>query len=285
MNNRKGSALSDGVFFGSIFIGIMLILFLMFSLRVVGVGKVGVHHMFGKVREEVLQSGLTVKNPLAGITTMDVRLQEYTMSIMENEGYKKGDDAIDALSLEGLTVRLDLTAWYRIEPSTAWELYKNVGMSYEEKIIRPTLRTAIRDVVAKYSAQVIYSEKREQISLEIQEKTAKALQEKGIIFEKLLLRNVSLPKELSDAINSKLVAEQDARKMEFVLQKAVQEKDRKVIEAQGIKEANAIIAQGLTPSYLSWYKISMMKELVDSPNNTVIFIPDNINATPLINIK
>jgi len=285
MGESRRVKLSDFMFVGTIVTLVLLGLFLITSVRVVGVGKVGVYHMFGKVKNEVIQSGLTVKNPLARISNMNVRLQEYTMSIMENEGFKKGDDAIDALSLEGLTVRLDLTAWYRIEPSKAWELYKNVGMNYEEKIIRPTLRTAIRDVVAKYSAQVIYSKKREQISLEIQEKTAKALQEKGILFEKLLLRNVSLPKELSDAINSKLVAEQDARKMEFVLQKAVQEKDRKVIEAQGIKEANAIIAQGLTPSYLSWYKISMMKELVDSPNNTVIFIPDNINATPLINIK
>jgi regulator of protease activity HflC (stomatin/prohibitin superfamily) len=266
-------------------IGIIILLIIVFNLRIVPAGYVGVYHLFGKVQSTPRYPGLYVKHPLAHITLMDVRTQAYTMSITRGEGVKFYDDAIDALSKEGLKIRLDLTGWFHLKAEEAPRVFRTIGLGYVEKIVRPALRTAIRDVIANYPAQSIYSENRFEIAQKIEQKTASILKERGIVFEKLLLRNVLLPKKLEDAINFKLTADQEAQRMEFVLQKEQKEKERKIIEAQGIKEANQIIAQSLTPQYIKWYRIEMMKQLVDSPNNTIIFIPEELSVNPLVNVN
>jgi len=270
-------------------IGFFVLLFIAFvvlmkSLVVIPPGNVGVRVLFGKVNPKTLKSGLHLINPLVNVVKMSVRTEEYTMSIASAEGRRSGDDAIDALTSEGMNIRLDLTAWYRLDENEAARVYETIGSNYESKIVRPALRTAIRDAVVKYTAASIYTEKRAQLVSDIERIMSELLKGRGIIPEKILLRNLILPKRLMDAIDVKLSAEQAAQQMEFVLMKEEKEKDRKIVEAEGIRRANEIISAGLTERYIKWYRIEMMKQLVDSPNNTIIFIPEEMSSTPIINI-
>ncbi len=270
-------------------IGFFVTLFIVFvilmkSIVIVPPGTVGIKVLFGKVNPKTLKSGLHLINPFASVVKMSVRTEEYTMSIASAEGYKKGDDAIDALTSEGMKVRLDLTAWYRLDASEAANVYEKIGRNYESKIVRPVLRTAIRDAVVRYTAASIYTEKRAQLVEDIETIMVELLKGRGIVSEKILLRNLILPKRLMDAIDIKLSAEQEAQKMEFVVMKEKKEKERKIVEAEGIRRANQIISSGLTDKYIKWYRIDMMKQLVDSPNNTIIFIPEDMSSTPIINI-
>ena len=267
------------------FIMLFSLVFLLFSMiRLVGPGEVGVEILFGKVRSHTLKSGLHIVNPFVTLQKMSVRTQEYTMSKRREEGVIRGDDAIVTLTKEGLSVDLDVTVWYHLDPAMAWEVYRDIGLNYIQKIVRPAIRTSIRNKTALYSVKDIYSANREQVTSEIFDELLKNLGDKGIIVEKVLLRNVSLPERVKNAINDKIAAEQEARKMKYVLQKEEQEAKRKRIEAEGISRAQKIISNSLTPNYLQWYYIQTLKQLVNSPNNTVIIAPFDQKLTPLLQI-
>ena len=264
-----------------VIIALIIVIFLS-PFTIIPPGHVGVKVLFGKVKSGVLHEGFHIINPLYNIVKMDTRLQAYTMSVAPTEGERKGDDAIEALTSEGLKVKLDITAWFRLIPEQAPEVYRRIGLDYVSKVVRPLLRTAIRDIAVKFSAEDIYSTKRDEFVRRIQERAVELAKGKGIEIDRILLRNVQLPKEVEDAINAKITADQEAQKMEFVLEKERKEKERKIIEAEGIREANRIIAQSLTPNYLRWYRIEMLKSLVNSPNNTIIVIPEDLKALPMI---
>ncbi|MBU2474488.1 prohibitin family protein, partial [Patescibacteria group bacterium] len=140
------------------------------SIIIVDAGETGVYSLFGKVKEKELSSGFHLVIPLAKVTKMSVRTEEYTMSIAQGEGKRSGADAITSLTKEGLSVDLDMTVLYRIDEEKASEIYRTVGLTYEEKIIRPTIRTSIRDIIAQYEAKDIYSEKRQEAARNILEK-------------------------------------------------------------------------------------------------------------------
>ncbi len=271
---------------GRLILGVLIVLFILIFLNpivIVPAGHVGVKVLFGKVYPGILTSGLHIVNPLLRIHKMDVRLQAYTMSIVQEEGQKYGDDAIDALTSEGLKVRLDLTAWFRLIPQDAPRVFAEIGEDYVGKVVRPMLRTAIRDIAVKYTAQDIYSSRREEFVNAVVQLATSLAEGKGIEVDRVLLRNVKLPTEVEAAINAKIAADQEAQRMRFVLEKEKQERERKIIEAEGIREANKIIAQGLTPNYIQWYRIEMMKELIHSPNNNMIMIiPEELKSAPII---
>jgi regulator of protease activity HflC (stomatin/prohibitin superfamily) len=263
----------------------LAILYLILSMvRMVGPGQVGVQVLFGEVRERTLESGLHLVIPLVSIERMSVRTQAYTMSSMPGEGQLKGDDAIMALTAEGLSVALDVTIWFHLLADEAATVYRDIGPNYVDKIVRPAIRTAIRNAAVKYNATDIYSIKRTEVTDAIYEDLTESFKGKGVIAEKVLLRNVDLPPKVKNAIDDKIAAEQDAKRMKFILQKEEQEADRKRIEADGISKANRIIANSLTSRYLQWYYIQTLGSLVNSPNNTIIMTPFDQKLTPLINI-
>ena len=264
-----------------VIVALIIVIFLN-PFTIIPPGYVGVKVLFGKVKPGVLHEGFHIINPLYNIVKMDTRLQAYTMSAAPTEGERKGDDAIEALTSEGLKVKLDITAWFRLIPEQAPEVYRRIGLDYVSKVVRPLLRTSIRDIAVKFSAEDIYSTKRDEFVQRIQERAVELAKGKGIEIDRILLRNVQLPKEVEDAINAKITADQEAQKMEFILEKERKEKERKIIEAEGIREANRIIAQSLTPNYLRWYRIEMLKSLVNSPNNTIIVIPEDLKALPMV---
>ena len=250
---------------------------------IVPAGETGVYHLFGKVKDDELHSGFHLKNPLANVQKMSIRTEEYTMSIAPTEGEKEGNDSIDALTKEGLKVAMDLTVLYRLEENKASDVYRELGIDYEDKIIRPQIRSTIREVVSLYSAKDLYSDKRQEVEDKIFEKVKNSIEDRGVIVEKVLLRNIVLPEKLTRAISDKLEMEQQAQKMEFVLEKEKKEAERKTIEAEGIKKSQDIISRSLTPAYVRWYSIEMMKQLANSQNTTFLFVPMDNQGMPVVN--
>jgi regulator of protease activity HflC (stomatin/prohibitin superfamily) len=267
--------------------GVILLsfIFLVASMvRLIPPGNVGVVVVFGKVQETTLKNGLHLVNPFASIEKMSIRTEDYTMSGMISEGQIRGDDAIQALTSEGLMVRLDVTVWYKLMPEGAAEVYSTLGTQYVDKIVRPAARTSIRNVISNYKVEDIYTQNRESVSIEISENLRDAVKDRKVEIERVLLRDVKLPDKVQNEINAKMAAKQEAEKMEFVLDKEKREAERKAVEAQGVSDYNKIIARSLSGNYLQWYYIKTLQQLVNSPNNTVIVTPFDQKLTPLLNI-
>lgn len=246
------------------------ILFGMF--KQIDAGKVGVQSLYGSVQKDILESGLNTINPLIDVTEFDIQTQNYTMSAIHDEGSKEGDDAIRVLSNDGLEVVIDLTVLFRISPTDAPKIYKNIGTDYSDKIVRPITRTRIRDNAVYYDAVALYSTKRNEFQTRIFQNIEKDFKSRGLILEQLLIRNINLPTSVKASIESKINAEQDAQKMTFVLQKEKQEAERKRVEAQGIADYQRIISLGLTDKQLQYEQIKAQKEIATSPNTKIIFM-------------
>jgi regulator of protease activity HflC (stomatin/prohibitin superfamily) len=169
-----------------------------------------------------------------------------------------------------------------MKPDAASDIFKTIGPNFESIVILPMFRSAVRGVSVNYDAKSLYTSGREIISKALFDSMEESLAERGFIVENVLIRGIKLPSTLTNAIEDKLKADQEAQRMEFVLEKSKLEADQKRIEAVGIKDANKIIAEGLTASYISWYRIEMLKELVNSPNNTIIIIPEDLKSVPMI---
>lgn len=253
-------------------VGIVLIVIgaLNACVKQIDAGQIGVSSLFGKVSNEVLTPGLNFVNPLVNVYNVDIKTLNYTMSGVHNEGEKEGDDAIRVLTSDGLEVTIDLTVLYRVVGTEAPRLIKETGLDYKDKIVRPLTRTKIRDNAVYFTAIDLYSTKRDQFQNRIFTTIEADFKKRGLILEQLLLRNITLPNNVKTSIEEKIKAEQDAQKMEFVLQKEKQEAERKRVEAQGIADYQRIISTGLNDKQLQYEQIQMMKGLITSPNSKVI---------------
>jgi regulator of protease activity HflC (stomatin/prohibitin superfamily) len=239
-------------------------------VKQIDAGQIGVSSLFGKVSNEVLTPGLNFINPLVNVYNVDIKTLNYTMSGVHNEGEKDGDDAIRVLTSDGLEVTIDLTVLYRVVGTDAPRLIRETGLDYKDKIVRPLTRTKIRDNAVYFTAIDLYSTKRDQFQNRIFTSIEADFKKRGLILEQLLLRNITLPNNVKTSIEEKIKAEQDAQKMEFVLQKEKQEAERKRVEAQGITDYQRIISAGLNDKQLQYEQIQMMKGLITSPNSKVI---------------
>jgi regulator of protease activity HflC (stomatin/prohibitin superfamily) len=264
-------------------IAVVVVLLGLFSsmFKQINAGKVGVQSLYGSVKPDVLESGLHLINPLLDVTDFDIQTQNYTMSAIHGEGAQDGDDAIRVLSNDGLEVVIDLTVLYRITPTDAPKIYKQIGVNYTDKIVRPVTRTRIRDNAVYYDAVALYSTKRNEFQQRIFKTIEADFKSRGLVLEQLLIRNINLPTSVKTSIESKINAEQDAQKMTFVLQKEKQEAERKRVEAQGIADYQKIISLGLTDKQLQYEQIKAQKEIATSSNAKVIFMNGKGN-TPVI---
>ena len=248
------------------------------SVKQIEPGDVGVQKLFGKVNNHILESGLNIINPLVEVVTFDVRTQNYTMSGVNDEGDKTGDDAIRVLSADGLEVIIDLTVLYKVVPSEAPRILKEIGTDYRNTIVRPICRTKIRDNAVYYDAVALYSTKRDEFQSRIFKSIETDFTNRGLMLEQLLVRNITLPESVKATIESKINAEQDAQKMTFVLQKETQEAERKRVEAQGIADYQKILSTGLSDKLLQY---EMIKAITTSPNAKLIIL-DSKRNTPII---
>jgi len=269
--------------------GILVVILGIFSsaIRMVEPGKVGVKSLFGKVQPATLSSGLNIINPLAKVELFDITTQSYTMSGSEQERSQQSDGPIRVLSADGLEVTIDMTVLYHVNPRQAPAIRREIGPgnTYIDKIVRPTARTRIRDNAVMYNAIDLYSKKRDEFQANIFESIRSDFETRGIVLENLLVRNVSLPESVKMAIEAKINAEQEAQKMQFVLQKETQEAERKRVEARGISDYQRTISASLNDRLLKYEQIKVMQNLVKTNNSKVIILGDSNNASMLINDK
>lgn len=264
-------------------IGVILIVIglLSSSVRQIDAGQVGVISLFGSVSDRSLNSGLNFVNPLATVTEFDVKTQNYTMSATNDEGEKQGDDAIRVLTADGLEVVIDLTVLYRVVPADAPRILREIGPDYTDKIVRPITRTRIRDNAVYYDAVALYSSRRDEFQGRIYKTIDTDFKKRGLMLEQLLIRNIDLPASVKKTIESKINAEQDSQKMQFVLTKERQEAERKRVEAQGIADYQKILSTGLSDKQLQYEQIKAQRELAASPNAKIVIMGSRGNV-PLI---
>lgn len=255
-------------------VGLIMILIGVLTASVIQIdaGQVGVKKLFGKVQNDVLNSGLNFINPLMEVEKLDVKTLNYTMSGVHDEGLKSGDDAIRVLTADGLEVTIDLSVLYHVIASEAPKLLQQTGADYEDKIVRPITRTRIRDNAVYYDAVALYSTKRDEFQQRIFNSIEKDFKLRGLILENLLVRNITLPASVKATIEQKINAEQDAQKMQFVLQKEKQEAERKRVEAQGIADYQRIISESLTDKQLQYESIKAQLALAQSANAKIIVL-------------
>jgi len=268
----------EGILVGVAIVAFLFVVGIALSVVTVEAGHVGIHNLFGVVDDTEMQPGLHFKNPFASVTEMSVKTQEYTMTFTKGEGAKYGSDIISSLTKEGLSVDLDMTVLYRLSPEKASEVYKTIGTNYVSVIVRPQIRTVIREVVAKYEAKQLYSEDRQAVAIEIAENLEPELLSRGIILERVLIRHIQLPVQLTSSIEEKLVAEQNAERYVFLLQQEEREAERKIIEAQGIKNSTMIVQEGLarSPEYLTYLWLQKLEN-----HESVVYIMEGNMGLPI----
>jgi len=264
--------------FTAISVGIVvLILILLIAppFVVIPSGYVGVKLTLGKADMDELPPGLNFIIPaVQRVIKMSVRTHSYDL---------RGANSINSLSKDGLTINTELTVLYKIMPTKAAEIYVEYGLDYEDKIIKPVIRSAVRDVIATLDSSQVYQE-RELIQKKLMESVSKELEKRYIVLDEILIRDIRLPKRVVEAIEQKRRAYEEMQKMKFIVEKEKLEAERKRVEAQGIADANKIIAGSLTREYLQWKFIENIKAYAQGDNNTVILIPYDQQMTPIINI-
>lgn len=239
------------------------------AFTVVPAGHVGVVDFFGRVSPETLKSGINLVNPLARVERMSVKTQE------EKE-------VMDVPSKEGLTVKLEVSALYHLDPEKAAEVYKTVGPDYASILLQPQFRSVTRGVTAGYEARALYTSEREHLAHAIADEVQKLVGPRGIVVEATPLRQLTLPARLAAAIEEKLGAEQESQRMQFVLTKEKQEAERKRIEAQGVADFQRIVSQGISAELLKWKGIEATLKVAESQNAKVVIVGAGKEGLPVI---
>lgn len=256
----------------SIFLGVVIFIVVVMVFRtftVIPAGHVGVVDLFGSVSDKTLKPGINAKNPLASVHKFSVKTQEMK-------------EAMTVPSKEGLSVQLEVSVLYHLNPETAANVYKTIGPDYKGIILEPNFRSIARGVTATYEARALYTSERELLAQHIQQQLEVTVSPRGITIEATPLRQVILPPKLTAAIEEKLQAEQESQRMEFILLKEKQEAERKRFEARGIADFQAIVAQGLSPAYLRWKGIEATQKLAESPNTKIVVIGSGKDGLPII---
>lgn len=252
-------------------LGILVVLFilLMSSTTSIPTGNVGVLTLFGKVTGETLGEGIHLVNPLKSVQKLSIQ----TQSVKESASVP---------SNEGLMLALDTSLLFHLDSGKAAEVYQTVGADYADKIVEPMLRSEIRASTSSHTANALYTNARELVQQQIQDNLTKQLAPHGVVVENVLLRDVQLPAMLKGSIEAKQQAEQDALRMNFILQKEKQEAERKRIEAQGIADFQKIVATGISNQLLEWKGIEATEKLATSSNAKVVVIGNPKNGLPLV---
>ena len=191
-------------------------------------------------------------------------------------------EKMKVLSSNGLEIQIDASAWYKPITEDLGRLHQEKGENYLERIIQPAVRSAARSVVGRYTPEQLYSSKRDAIQEEIYEETKKILDRQYVQLNEVLVRDVTLPGTIKDAIERKLKQEQESLEYEFRLVTAQKEAERQIIEAQGKADANRILSASLTDKILSDKGIEATIKLSESNNSKVIVIGSGKDGLPLI---
>lgn len=228
------------------------------SCTIVREGEVGVKRTLGKYQEKSIDKGVAFFNPL---TTAIQKVSTRTENM---------EVQLDLPSKEGLNIRAEISILYSLDGSQAAEVLRQLGVNYERSVILPVFRSAVADVSARYFAKDMHTGQRAIIEGAIREQMLVNLEGRGINVENVLVKSIQLPVNLARSIEEKLEAEQQSLRMEFVLTQAKQQADQQRIQAEGTRDAQLIIAEGLTPQILQFKSIEAFLELAKSPNAKII---------------
>jgi regulator of protease activity HflC (stomatin/prohibitin superfamily) len=237
------------------------------SCAVVRQGEVGVKRKLGKLSDKTYDAGPMVFNPF---TTTVIKLPVRTVNI---------EITSNLPSKEGLNVGAIISILYRIKPDKAANIVENIGTNYENVVITSVFRSASADVCSRFFAKDMHTAKRAVIEQEIAERMSSILTARGFEIEAVLLKTIQLPSGLARAVEEKLEAEQDAQRMEFLLERERLEAQRKLVEAEGDRDAQKVLSEGLTEPVLRYQAIQAFRELANSPNSKVIITDSD---TPMI---
>lgn len=225
----------------------------------------------GLDRNVVLQPGLNLMAPWNEVYTYDVRESQV-------------EERMDVLDKNGLTITVDVSVRFHPVYSRIAYLHENFGVGYKDRLVKPEVRSTVRRVMGRYTAEEIYSRKRAEVEESIIRETGETLisENNNIQMKALLIRSIILPDQLKNAIERKQTAEQEALAMEYVKQKETEEAERKKIMAAGEAAANEIINNSLTENLLRMRGIEATTKLAESPNAKVIVIGSGDDGLPLI---
>lgn len=257
-----------------VIVGIVLFIILISKSSVtISSGHAGVlYQTFGNgvvTDEPPLGEGFHIIAPWNKVFIYEVRQQELS-------------EKMQVLSSNGLEIKLDASAWYQPESNDIAKLHQEKGENYLQRVIQPAIRSAARSVVGRYTPEQLYSSKRDAIQEEIFEETKKILDKQYIQLNEVLVRDVTLPPAIKDAIERKLRQEQESLEYEFRLEKATKEAEKVRIEAQGKADANAILSASLTDKVLQDKGIDATLKLAQSPNAKVVVVGSGDSGLPLI---
>ncbi len=220
-------------------------------------GEVGVKQKLGKLSDDIVTQGTVLYNPF---TTKVVKTSIQTNNL---------ELSLNLPSKEGLSINSQISILYRLDQAQVPGVIKTLGLNYPS-IIANVFRSASADVCSKFFAKDMHSGMRSDIEISIRDRMGETLTKQGIVIESVLMKSIQLPEGLSSSIERKLQAEQDAMRMEFVLQEQRLEVERIIIEAKGTRDAQKIIAEGLTPEIIKIRSIEAFNQLSKSPNAKVI---------------
>lgn len=190
-------------------------------------------------------------------------------------------DSIDALTLDGLTVKVKYTVRYFINPSLLPRLHQRVGPDYVEVVVRPEVRAAIRTIFGQYKPEEIYTTQRA-IQERVSERASAQLQARFVSLDDVPFESIMLPPRISEAIETKMVLQQNLAEYQFRIDLAAVEARRKAIEADGISEYNKTVQASLDPQVLQWYGIQATQELAKSTNAKTVVIGSGKSGLPII---
>ncbi len=250
----------------------LLFILIAFSqmFTVIPAGHVGVIDFFGTVSDRTLLPGINPVNPLAKVV-------KFTWQTHEHK------EVMQVLSREGLTIGLEISVLYRMNPDSAARIYQTIADGdFENIILIPQFRSVSRAVTASFQASALYSSERERLGESIQAELSKLVEKRGIVIESTPLRNVTLPPQLTEAIEQKQRADQESQRMQFILTKERQEAERKRIEAQGISDFQKIVSQGISDQLLRWKGVEATEKLAASNNTKVIIVGSGKDGLPVI---
>ncbi len=244
----------------TLFMAPMLIALALFLQQCVVVhpGEMGIKQTLGKIIGKPNTQGLRWYNPFVSKVVL-INIQ--TVEVF---------NVLPLPTKEGLSVNAEISLLYHLNPDSVQSVYTKFGTNYEEVMVLSNFRATAREISSRYFAKELYATERNKVERAIAEELTDHISKHGFVIDAVLLKDIILPPQMVQAIQEKVNAEQLALKMEYIIQQAQKEAERKVIEAEGIKKSQLIISESITQKQLDYNQIEMLKTLVNSPNSKII---------------
>lgn len=258
-----------------IFIGVAVVLGLIFFTKTFVIlqpterGVVFKKYTSGLDVENIKGEGLNIIAPWNDVIIFQIQEQQI-------------EETMDVLSKDGLSINLDVSLRFRPMPDQVGYLYRKFKTGYVESLIRPELRSAVRQIIGQYTPEELYATKRQEIETKIELKTREILEDNFIELKALLFRSIKLPLTIKNSIEAKLAADQEAQKYTYLIEKEKKEAERRKIDAEGKAAANRILSASITDNILKEKGISATEELAKSPNSKIIVIGGGDDGLPII---